>query len=179
MQKSFLRLGLGGVSKAWVDKLIIEYENGRRQLSKLKADLTDSEIDKLDKTQINGMIREMSDVIKWLKTGRDPFKIRGIDKRSAYQKRVLYDMDLFPSLDIVPEELQETERELTEEEKELITDILLALSPRERECYLLYHVNQLTYKEIHEELKISRASVQTYIDRARAKIKEKVLLMSV
>ena len=172
---------------SWVDKLVIEYEQGRRALTKKKKNLdtkkeSNFELslkDKLDRTQINSMIKEMSDVIKWLKSGRDPYEIRGIERRSIYQKRVLYDMDLFPSLDIVPESLKEDERVLSEEEKELITDILISLSPRERECYLLHYVNLLTFKEIAEELNISRASVQTYIERARIKVKEKALLTAV
>jgi len=171
----------------WADKRIIEYENGRKALNKKKEKIdVKKELgfelslqDKLDRTQINSMMKEMSDVIEWLKTGRDPYALRGIERRSIYQRRVLYDMDLFPSLDIVPESLEENERELTEDEKELIVDILTSLSPRERECYLLHHVNLLTFNEIAKELNISRASVQTYIDRARAKVKEKVLILAV
>ncbi|GEN30249.1 RNA polymerase sigma-70 factor (ECF subfamily) [Cerasibacillus quisquiliarum] len=159
---------------SWVDRLIIEYEEGRKSLYAMKDALGDSELDRIDKTQINSMIREISDVIKWLKTGRDPFKLRGIDRRSAYQKRVLYDMDLFPSLDIVPDSLKEDDNELTNEEKELVADILLVLSPRERQCYLLHFVNQLSFEEIADELKLSKGTIQSYIERAKAKIKNKV-----
>lgn len=158
----------------WADKLILEYEQSREALHKAKNKLSYSELDKLDRTQINSMINELSDVIKWLKTGRDPFAIRGIDRRSAYQKRVLYDMNLFPSLDIVPDSLKENDRELTNEEKELIADILLVLSPRERQCYLLHYVNQLSFSEIEKELNLSKGTIQSYIERARRKIKKKV-----
>lgn len=159
---------------SWVDRLVIEYEQGRESLQQMKSNLGNSELDNLDKSQINSMIREISDVIKWLKTGRDPFAIRGIDRRSAYQKRVLYDMDLFPSLDILPDSMQEIDRELTNEEKELVADILLVLSPRERTCFLLHHVNLLSFEEIAQELNLSKSSVQSYIQRARNKIKNKV-----
>src|SRR5699024_2029913 len=167
---------IGVVLVSWVDRLIIEYEEGRKSLYAMKDALGDSELDRIDKTQINSMIREISDVIKWLKTGREPFKLRGIDRRSAYQKRVLYDMDLFPSLDIVPDSLKENDndKELTNEEKELVADILLVLSPRERQCYLLHYVNQLSFEEIADELKLSKGTIQSYVERAKAKIKNKV-----
>src|SRR5699024_7386988 len=126
---------MGGVLVNWIDKLVIEYEEGKKTLEKKKAVLGDSELDRLDKTQINSMINEMADVIKWLKTGRDPYALRGNDRRSAYQKRVLYDMDLFPSLDIVPDSLKENDEKITNEDKELIADILVSLSARERQCY--------------------------------------------
>lgn len=161
----------------WADELITEYEQGRKTLYEMKDNLGDSEIDKLDKTQINSMINEISDVIKWLRTGRDPYALRGIDRRSAYQKRVLYDMDLFPSLDIVPDSLKEEERELSNEDKELIADILIVLSAREHECYLLHYVHMLSFDEISKELKISKSAVQSYISRARQKIKEKVSML--
>lgn len=159
----------------WADGLIIQYEQGRKELQKIKEGLGDSELDKMDKTQINSMIRELTVVIKWLKSGRDPYERRGNDRRSAYQRRALINMDLFPSLDIVPDSLKEIENKtLTNDDKELIADILIALSERERECYLLHHVNLLTFEEIARELKLSRGAVQSYIERARRKIKEKV-----
>lgn len=158
----------------WIDNLIAEYEDGKESLHVMKDNLGESELDRLDKTQINSMIRELTDVIKWLKTGRDPFALRGIDRRSIYQKRVLYDMDLFPSLDIVPESLKEDDEGLDNEEKELVADILLILSARERQCYLLHYVNQLSFEEISDELKLSKGTVQSYVERARAKIKNKV-----
>jgi len=158
----------------WVDKLVIQYEQGRYSLEKKKSVLGDSELDKLDKTQINSMINEMSDVIKWLKTGRDPYAFRGNDRRSAYQKRVLYDLDLFPSLDIVPDSLKEKDEKMSNVDKELIADILITLSARERQCYLLHYVNQLSFEEIAKELEISKGAVQSYLERARKKIKKKV-----
>ncbi|WP_339213945.1 hypothetical protein [Ornithinibacillus sp. FSL M8-0202] len=49
--------------------------------------------------------------------------MRGIDKRAAYQGMVMKDMDMFPSLDIVPEE-----RELSEDEKRVIFNILAEMT---------------------------------------------------
>lgn len=155
----------------WVDRLIHEYTEGRKELKVKAGVLGDSEIDKIDKTKINSMINEMSEVIKWLKSGKDPYDFRGNDKRSAYQKRVLLDMDLFPSLDVVPESTQqESPRELTEKEKELVTNVLIELSWRERQCYLLHYANRRTFQEISDELGITKSAVQTYMERARKKI---------
>ena len=153
----------------WVDSLTEQYEQGRRGLNHMKNELGDSLEDMQDKRQINSMINDMSFSIDWMKKGRRPGNLRGIDRRSAYQRRVLMDMDLFPSLDIEPEQ-----RTLSESEKSAIREILIDLSHRERQCYLLHMAQGWSMQEIAEELNIKKSSVQKFIERAKNKIKMKV-----
>lgn len=152
----------------WVDQLINEYEQGRKSLVKLTEGLTDSELDKSDKTQIISMIRDMTFCIDWLKTGREPGNLRGIDRRSVYQRRVLMDMELYPSLEIAP-----NERELTNDEKQAIVDILVDLSLRERQCFILHNAYKMSMAAIGKELDISKSTVQTFLTRANKKINKK------
>ncbi|RWR06737.1 sigma-70 family RNA polymerase sigma factor [Siminovitchia fortis] len=153
----------------WIDKMIIEYEEGRKDLYKIKDRLGESQIDKMDRTQVNGMINDMSFAIDWMRTGRRPGNLRGIDRRSAYQRRILVDMDLMPSLDIQPEP-----RELGEDEKQALVNMLIDLSHRERQCYLLHMAQGWSMQEIADELGISKPSVQVFIKRAKNKIKRKL-----
>ncbi|RFA37048.1 Fis family transcriptional regulator [Virgibacillus dokdonensis] len=154
----------------WADKLITEYETGRKQLRQMKRKLNLELLkDKQDEKQINSMISDMSFSIEWMKLGRRPGNMRGIDKRSAYQRRALIDMDLFPSLDIEPEE-----KEISEEQKHLLVNILMDLSHRERQCYLLHMAQGYSMREVAEELNISKASVQKFIERAKSKINRKL-----
>lgn len=154
----------------WVDRLIFEYTEGRKLLKVKSA--TSNEV---DRKRINSMINEMSDVIKWLKTGKDPYKFKSNERKSAYQRRVILDMDLFPSLDILPESYENTESgALTESQKELVAEILIELSWRERQCYLLHIANERTFQEISIELGITKSSVQSYIDRAKKKVSKKM-----
>ena len=153
----------------WADRLLIEYEEGRKQLYRMKEKLDPNSIeDQEDKKIINSMINDMSFSIEWLKKGRRPGNLRGVDKRSAYQRRGSIDMDLLPALDVQPEE-----RTLTQEEREAIIDILIDLSHRERQCYLLHFANGWSMQEIADELNISKSAVQIYINRAKEKIKKK------
>ncbi|MGY0692633.1 sigma-70 family RNA polymerase sigma factor [Virgibacillus sp. FSP13] len=150
----------------WADELILQYEQGRKGLSEKKRDLSNENLrDKSDKSQINSMISTMTESIEWMTTGREPGKFRGADKRSAYQRRSMEDMDMFPSLDIVPEE-----KSLSNDEKQAVFDILSELSPRERQCFLLHKVYFMTYAQVSEELKIGRSTVQKYVERAKNKI---------
>jgi positive control factor len=157
-------------SENWADKLITEYETGRKQLREMKGKLNLELLeDKQDEKQINSMISDMSFSIEWMKLGRRPGNMRGIDKRSAYQRRALIDMDLFPSLDIEPEE-----KEISEEQKRLLVNILMDLSHRERQCYLLHMAQGLSYGDIKKELGIGRSTVQKYVERAKEKINKKL-----
>lgn len=158
----------------WADKLLIEYEDGRKELNRMKSELGDTDLDKQDKSQINSMVNDMTFAMEWMKTGRRPGNLRGIDKRSAYQRRVLLDMDLMPSLDIEPEE-----RTLNQDEKQAIMDILIELSHRERQCYLLHMAQGWSFSEIQKEIGISRSTVQKYIERAKEKIEKNLCRASV
>lgn len=154
----------------WADRLLEEYEEGRRDLGNMKGNLNLELLeDQQDKNQINSMINDMSFSIDWMKKGRRPGNMRGIDRRSAYQRRALLDMDMFPSLDIEPEE-----RALQEDEKEALVNILMDLSHRERQCYLLHMANGMSMQEIAVELEIKKPTVQKFIERAKNKIMAKV-----
>lgn len=151
----------------WADELLMEYEEGRRDLGRMKDNINLESLEGLqDKKQINSMINDMSFSIDWLKKGRRPGNLRGIDRRSAYQRRALLDMDLLPSLDIEPEN-----KALNEEEREAIVSILIELSHRERQCYLLHMANAWSMQQIADELNIAKGTVDQYITRAKKKIK--------
>ncbi|GIN71148.1 hypothetical protein J14TS2_16230 [Bacillus sp. J14TS2] len=153
----------------WADKMIIQYEGGRRELGRMKQNLGDSDLDRQDKKHINSMISDMSFALDWMKTGRRPGNLRGIDRRSVYQRTALVDMELMPSLDITPEP-----RDLENDEKQALMNILIDLSHRERQCYLLHMSQGWSMQEIADELNIKKPTVQKFIERAKNKIKRKL-----
>lgn len=173
----------------WADDLISQYSLGRQDLARMKRELEDEasnlvkdkeaeEIDydtrvqlksiEQDKSLINSMISDMDYSLEWMRRGRRPESRRGVDRRAAYQRRVLMDMDLFPLIEEVAEE--EPEVQITEEKKKQILDALIELSDRERHCYLLHMANGMTISQIKAELGVGRSTVQTYINRAKQKI---------
>jgi RNA polymerase sigma factor (sigma-70 family) len=153
----------------WVDQLVREYSKGKRQLEKYKDTLDSNNPKQKEECEtVGGMIAEMQFSITWMRSGRRPGKLRGIDTHDAYRVSSLRDnMDLFPDLD-----LQTDQPSLSNQQKKMIVDILLQLSTRERECYLLHMAHGLSYAEIADELNISRRTVQQYVERAKEKIKK-------
>lgn len=152
----------------WVDQLISEYEQGRKELYSMKAQLGESELDQMDKSKINSMIGDMSYSIEWMKLGRRPGNLRGIDQRAIYQRTSFMDMDLFAS------ENNDESDEISERTKKMLVDLLIGMSRRERQCYLLHMAQGWSMQEIAEDLGISKPSVQKFIDRAKVKIKRKL-----
>jgi DNA-binding CsgD family transcriptional regulator len=149
----------------WPDKLLMEYENGRRDLRNLLKLLGDSDRDNEDRSLINSMIADMNFAIDWMKTGREPDTFNGIDRRNIYQEKSMKNMDIYESLDL------ETGRVLTDDERVLIIRELAKLSPRERQCFILAKSFMMTQQDIAEELGISQRVAGIYIQRAEEKFK--------
>lgn len=142
----------------WADKLITQYEEGRKELKNINIENIS------DKEKVNSMISSMTYSIDWLKIGHDPEVFRGVDISQAYHKQFYGNMDLFPAA------LQPEEREITDEERDAVLIMLMSLTPRERECFVLHHAYMLTQYDIAKELGIGRTSVQKYLERAKKKI---------
>lgn len=151
----------------WVENLLSEYKDGRRSLQKKKLKLGNNEKDRLDKTQINSMINDMSFVIKWLETGRNPDEMHGVNIKNIYRLRYLENMDLLPD---ISQEFEREQLELTEEKKKILVQVFASLSDRERDCFILHVTQEMSMAEIAKELKISKSAVQIYINRAKDKI---------
>lgn len=154
----------------WADKLLKEYKQGRKDLKNMRDELTDSERDRLDKTQINSMIDSMTYSIDWMKTGREPGNLRGVDKRDIYRIKQYSEMDIIPD---ITEQLR-LEREplyLNQEQRQALILLFRKLSDRERQCFIMYEAEQLSMQQIANRLGIKKSTVQQYIERAREKVK--------
>nr|WP_281067870.1 sigma factor-like helix-turn-helix DNA-binding protein [Cohnella thailandensis] len=74
-------------------------------------------------------------------------------------------MDLLPKQQVERQELQ-----VTEEQKVRLVRILMKLSARERQCFLLHTAHGMSLADIAEELKLKKRSVQYYVDNAKSKV---------
>jgi len=145
----------------WVDRRLWEYAEGKKALVAYRKKLDREDPDgKIEASIVSGMVSDLQYGIMYMRTGRRPGSYRGIDKRNAYN-RVAY-MDIYPSL--------EPETSVTDEQKRKLVDILLRLSYRERQCYLLHTAQGMSFAATGKELGITKRSVQEYVKRAKQKI---------
>lgn len=169
MLNIYLKKGLGGRMTNWVDELIPQYKKGRRDLKEMSNNLSDNEIDRVDKTQINSMIDSMGFSIDWMETGRQPGVYRGADRRDVYRAKQYDDMDVIPD---ITEQL-EKEREplyMSREQRIELLHLFRSFSDRERQCFIMYEAEQLSMQKIADKLGLSKWTVRTYIDRAKGKV---------
>lgn len=158
--------------ESWVDRLIEEYSEGKRQLHKLRESFDETDpLHQTDRKTINSMIGDMDFVIEWLETGRQPGVMRGIDVKHVYQKRSLESMEFIPD---ITEQLETNDKPLSlnEEEKRILLDIFSSFSFRERQCYILHVAQGMSMSQIAEMLSIQKRTVQQYIERARVKVEQ-------
>lgn len=169
---------------SWLDTLIRQYSVTKKQLEEYRLTLIPENPEPINKQLewvfeknseqkdehqvVSEMISDLQYSLEYMRIGRKPGNRRGYDKRSVYQRTVLLDTDLFPSLMIDPD----NEKDLTDDQKRNMVDLLWTLSNRERQCYILHHAYMLSQREIAEELNVSRRSVRTWIERATKKIKK-------
>jgi RNA polymerase sigma factor (sigma-70 family) len=154
----------------WSEKLISEYKISKKKIEEYRDSLNANDPSNEEEFRIiSEMISDMQYSIDWMRRGRRPGTVRGIDKRSIYQRRALLNMDLFPAIDMQPKQVY-----LNEEQKLQLINILVDFSYRERECYLLHMAYGLSMSEIAKELSLSKRTVQQYVDRAKIKVKLKV-----
>ncbi len=176
----------------WADRLLAEYDEGRRGLKSNKETLSgevdrwigDKEIHEIDietkdridrnqkdETYVNSMIESMTYSIDWMRTGRQPDSYRGVDKRDKYRAKFYDDMDILPDIN---EELRK-EREplyMSRDERKHLLKVFEKFSYREKQCYTMYVAEQLTMQQIADRLNLKKRTVQQYIERARDKVKK-------
>jgi len=158
----------------WVKARLREYRQGRKILEQYRAklvrpdsrDQTEDELAEI--STVSGMIADMSYAIEWMQTGRRPHSRRGAGIRDAYSRAILMDMDLLPVLQPEPEE----PLRISEKRKRELARILLRMSERERQCFLLHAVDRLSYAEIAKEIGVSKSSVQRFVERAKSKVEQ-------
>ncbi|MGE7836470.1 sigma factor-like helix-turn-helix DNA-binding protein [Viridibacillus arvi] len=158
--------------KNWADDLLMEYTKGRRELHSMKANLHEDNFE--DETQINSMIESMTFAMDWMETGRQPDTYNGVDKRSVYLRQFFESIDVIPDITDELYDIDSKQLYMTTEEKKALAKIFATWSHKERVCYIAHEVQKKSFQQIANEMKVSKGAVQSYIKRARSKVKELV-----
>ena len=142
-----------------IAELIVQYSDGIRDLDRYRRSLDRTDIYQAEESRtIAGMLSDMRYSLEWMRRGRRPGSRKGAERRDIYRRR----------------ELLAQVEPLTEEERRRLIDCVAVMTERELTCWLLHMAHGLTQNEIAARLKISRASVRMYLDRAKKKVEEKI-----
>lgn len=150
----------------WVSDLRKEYAESEKKLTVYRDKLREAGPEMAEELIIvEDMITDLHYGMEWMRTGREPHRRRGLDIHDAYSRSILMDMELIPASTTVRQELR-----ATEEQKVKLVRILMKLSTRERQCFLLHASHGMSFSEIGAELGITKATVQKNVERARLKV---------
>ncbi|WP_336759413.1 sigma-70 family RNA polymerase sigma factor [Paenibacillus sp. USHLN196] len=146
----------------WIETLISQYATDSRALDNYRKslDLNDPQ-EKEEAGTVSEMLSDMRYALTWLKRGRRPGSRRGVEITDVYRQREIY--------------IKLSGQEITDAERLKLVDALLALSDRERTCFLLHMAQGLTLLEISSKLALSKNTVRDYVDRAKDKISKEFL----
>ncbi|MFD2703845.1 sigma factor-like helix-turn-helix DNA-binding protein [Paenibacillus shunpengii] len=154
---------MGNSLKAtWIETLISQYATETYVLEKYRNSLDPDNPEQSEEAEtVSGMISDMRYAMTWLKRGRRPGSRRGVEITDVYRQREIF--------------IKLSGQGMTDAERLKLVEALLALSDRERTCFLLHMAQGLTLQEISHKLNLSKRSVQMYVDRAKVKISKEFL----
>ncbi|MBC1615320.1 hypothetical protein HB904_03925 [Listeria booriae] len=166
-------------------KLMKEYRSGRLDLIKVLDSMPVVESKgvpgkrivnskRTDKgTLLHGMISDMTYALDWMRTGREPQSLRGIERQGVYNNTIHMDPSTLANLlgvSITQRSIDEYKPD--DYEIEILEFFDAILSDREKECFTLVRANEYSFQEAAVALHIEKASVQEYVRRAENKLKE-------
>jgi len=124
--------------------------------------------DKAQRELLGSMLSDCDFALEWLKTGRRPGTRRGVERAYKVSSWDPAWLEAYHS----PNgwSVQRERRDLTADERFRIEDAMRDLTDRERQCFMMYHVDGMSEYDIAQELHLGRSTVQTYLERAKEKI---------
>lgn len=143
--------------------LIPGYRKTKRTLEAARTQATE----KADKEVLGGMISDVDYALEWMQHGGNPYRRRGVEAR--YERSwdpAWIDAYHSPSGWSVEREI----RDLSQQDRFRIQEAMADLSDREKQIFMLYHVDGMSITEIAQELHVGRSTVQTTLERAKDKI---------
>lgn len=146
---------------------IQSYERVKEALASIDAE----SLNKAELKHVHTMINHCDYVVRWLRTGQQPPRMRDVTRLSYVQRelpceywRICQISELRPpadhndrSMDVVGERVNEA---------------LSILSPKQRECFEMSVGQGMSFSEIAELTGVKKGTVQSYIETARKKLQQ-------
>lgn len=127
---------------------------------------------KAEKTILGGMVSECAFVYEWLSTGRRPGSMKGAETGYRESNWDPAWIDSYASPNGWYTDRTQFSGELSAHDRFRIEEAMRELSDREKQCYMLYHVDGMSEYDIARELNLGRSTVQKFLERANKKIED-------
>lgn len=146
-------------------ELIRQYKVSLRSVNhaRLKAK------DEFDKKQLGSCADSLSYTIEYMEKGRVPGNRRAITRRSGTQREIPVSPDNvnFIKAAVLQRKPLDT---LSEQQKELLDDLLAILTKNEKEAYVMVRGNGYSFGETAAIMEVAKGTVQNLVTRAEEKL---------
>ena len=150
--------------------LLIEYFEARKHTLQLIERCKNEE----DLKVLKSIVRDIEFVIKWIETGHNPKDYKGIYTLQSYTIDHQVLEAVIDSNGYVSHEDQEDYEQLINDSTKDYKKLLVKLSQRELETFIMVKCERLKLSQVGELLGMKKGTVQTYLDRATNKLKQSV-----
>ena len=160
-------------------RLIAEYEKSLKDIVRKRKTA-----DKTDDALYSGMESDLRYALQWMKTGKEPGTIRGIERQSGEVREVSVDpiqmQRYFRSTDSMDYawDNHDQENAVSRSEKERLEFALSSLTEHQKEIYMLVRGRAFTYAQAGKIMGLKKSAIQSAIDKADTKIAKKLSEMS-
>ena len=136
--------------------------------------------DSTDDALYSGMESDLRYALEWMKTGKKPGQVRGIERQSGEYRELCVDplkmQRYFRSTDSTSYSWDDHHQEdvVGRSDKETLDFALSTLTKHQREIYMLVRGNAFTYSQAGAIMGLKKSAIQSAIDLADAKIAKKL-----
>lgn len=148
-------------------RLIREYRATLRVVEKARKVAEDVS----DRKNLGSAASDLRYSIEYMTTGRRPGSRRGVTNLSAEQRETPFDPQDYLFIQMAALQ-KKTVDNLSQHQRELLSDLLDILTPREKEAFELVRGRGYSFEEARQVLnQKSRGAVQTLVERAEKKLR--------
>lgn len=119
----------------------------------------------------SSIVRSLEDTIFYMEYGKFPLKDE-LNEKMNKTRREIYVDSCFYEYNVCDMGEREEGKEISLINHKILTELLKALSKREKLCYILKYQELFSNADIASMLAIEVTSVETYIERAKEKIEQ-------
>lgn len=145
-------------------KELLDHETEEIELDEY---LEEKQLTEVDLKIVSSMISSTEYALFWIESG---YERKAFDKRPVTNRSKKQRTQLWAEIEQARAIESADDKELPEETKRLIREIMSVLSDRQKDVYYSIHAKGNTFEETAEYLSMTVSSVQTHLERAKKKI---------
>ena len=150
-----------------MEDLIKEYRESLGKVNKARFTINDEHSKKL----LGECASSLRYTVDYLELGKEPGNRRSITNRSKEQRTIPVDPNNYAFIKMAVIQRKTNSEGLSDEQRDLLDDLLALLTPREKEAFILVRGSGYSYSQAAEMLRIAKGTIEDRVQRAERKMR--------